>query len=839
MLVNWRKRHGATNKPSSKPPLWLIAAFVVLSCVILPAKGSAEVPEGYDPHDYQKLVSFLELPNGDGKNGDKISENYENYDPLDPSTWRWVGWTDTLPKKVKWIQWNEMGLVGNLDVSNCEALTDLACFGNQLSSLDASDCSALALVDCGSNQLTSLDVTNCPGLRDLHCGENRLSDLDVSSCTAVEFLSCDHNQLRSLDVASCTALRELTCDGNQFSSLDVSGCIDLTTLSCSDNQLSNLDVTGCIELMVLDCSDNQLGSLDVSSCTELIELHCAYNQLTFADLPPAPTIPGGTYLYSPQADVEIGSGGVIVFGEEIDLSDQAKVGGVDTVFTWYDDAGAVVTPATAGGGRFTFGEESEGKTVYCEMTNEALPDLGLRTTSVTITRVYDQHDYDKLRDFLEQPNGAGKNGNKISASYSPLDPTTWVGVTWSDAPPKKVTAIQWYEKGLVGNLDVSNCTALLHLYCSNNQLGSLDLSDHAASVLLACINNQLSDLDVSNCTSLVWLNCNANRLSSLDVSDCTALVSLGCGCNQLSDLDVSNCTALKWLNCNTNRLSSLDVSDCTALVGLGCGCNRLSDLDVSNCTALEWLECSANQLISLKVTGCSALAMLFCLYNQLTFADLPSALPVAGGTYVYAPQADIAIGSHGAVTAGDKIDLSDQARVGAVDTVFTWYDVHGAEITPTTAEGGKFTFGGEFEGKTIYCSMTNTALPDLTLRTTAVRIDAAHQITFIKPTDANDENDPVNISSGSLVIARIDGDLTAIDGATISVDGGEEQQAAVAGGIVYYLLPAGLESGQHTITLELTTGDGGRIPASVTFHWNSHRRGFGFGRFDFGDVDEQ
>ena len=114
MLENWRKRSGATNKPSSRPPLWLMTAFVVLSCVILPAKGSAEAPEGYDPHDYQKLVSFLELPNGDGKNGNKISASYS---PLDTSTWTWVGWTYTLPKKVSWIQWNVMGLVGSLDVA--------------------------------------------------------------------------------------------------------------------------------------------------------------------------------------------------------------------------------------------------------------------------------------------------------------------------------------------------------------------------------------------------------------------------------------------------------------------------------------------------------------------------------------------------------------------------------------------------------------------------------------------------------------------------------------------------------------------------------------------------
>ncbi|NLU42136.1 MAG: hypothetical protein GXX08_08020 [Firmicutes bacterium] len=197
------------------------------------------------------------------------------------------------------------------------------------------------------------------------------------------------------------------------------------------------------------------------------------------------------------------------------------------------------------------------------------------------------------------------------------------------------------------------------------------------------------------------------------------------------------------------------------------------------------------------------------------------------------------IGSAGAILAGEEIDLSAQARVGEVDTVFSWYNSEGIEVTPTTASGGKFTFGGEFGGQTIYCRMTNSALPDLTLDTTDVFVELGPlQIVFIKPTAANDESNPANISSGSLVIARIDGDISAVSSVTISLDDGEKQQAVVAGGMVCHLLPAGLDDGGHTVTIELTMGDGTKISESVTFHWTSRRRGFGFGRFDFGNVDE-
>ena len=132
---------------------------------------------------------------------------------------------------------------------------------------------------------------------------------------------------------------------------------------------------------------------------------------------------------------------------------------------------------------------------------------------------YDEHDYEKLKAFLELANEAGTNGSKLSAGYDPDNPDTWAGVTWSDSTPKRVTHINWAPMGLIGNLDVSGCTELKSLDCENNHLDSLN---------------------VSNCTALESLNCYHNRLTSLHASNCTALQSLDCYDNQLSTLDLSN-----------------------------------------------------------------------------------------------------------------------------------------------------------------------------------------------------------------------------------------------------------------------------------------------------------
>ena len=229
---------------------------------------------------------------------------------------------------------------------------------------------------------------------------------------------------------------------------------------------------------------------------------------------------------------------------------------------------------------------------------------------------------------------------------------------------------------LITSLDVSACTALRELRCSNNQLTSLDVSGCTSLTKLNCGYNPLRSLDVSGCTALTTLDC-INLLTSLDVSGCTALKELtditvdtlkvhGKSMNTLvvggkiKVLDANACTSLTSLSCSDNQLTSLDVRDCTALTSLTCSDNPLRSLDVSGCTALKELtditvdtlkvhgksmntlvvggkikvldanactsltslNCSNNQLTSLDVSGCTHLMYLSCYNNQLRSLDL-------------------------------------------------------------------------------------------------------------------------------------------------------------------------------------------------------------------------
>jgi hypothetical protein len=170
------------------------------------------------------------------------------------------------------------------------------------------------------------------------------------------------------------------------------------------------------------------------------------------------------------------------------------------------------------------------------------------------------------------------------------------------------------------SIDVSNCTTLKWLDCSNSHFTTPDVSKNTALRYLVCTSSQITNLDVSPLTALEWLDCDKNKLTTLDVSKNTALSTLKCSDNLLTTLDVSKNTALSKLYCNANQLSALNVS--AALYTLECKANKFTNLDITRCTDLHFLNCDANQLTTLDVSKNTSLWSLYCNANQLTALDV-------------------------------------------------------------------------------------------------------------------------------------------------------------------------------------------------------------------------
>lgn len=177
-------------------------------------------PDGYNDHDYQKMVAFFEQTDENGvRNGEKLSEDY---DPTDPETW-WEYDGDYCRGSIEWTtvageyrlyeiffggssnSAHPLELVGNLDVSGCTALVKVRCWSwgdIQLTGLDVSGCAALEVLDCDGNELTELDISGCAALEALDCRNNWLTELDVSANTRLSYLYCSGNQLTELDLSN-------------------------------------------------------------------------------------------------------------------------------------------------------------------------------------------------------------------------------------------------------------------------------------------------------------------------------------------------------------------------------------------------------------------------------------------------------------------------------------------------------------------------------------------------------------------------------------------------------------------------------------------------------------
>ena len=216
--------------------------------------------------------------------------------------------------------------------------------------------------------------------------------------------------------------------------------------------------------------------------------------------------------------------------------------------------------------------------------------------------------------------------------------------------------------------------------------------------------------------------------------------------NLFEDVDFSGYNYILADYTVTNEIVSLDVSRATTLDVLYCENNSLSELDVSKNTTLRLLYVENNNLSSIDVSKNSMLEVLSLYNNNLTFASLPQR-KASYNTYEYQPQQDLA-----ATCTYGTVDLNSQFTaldINGVEktTVYTWFledDTPLVNGIDYTQENGVFYFQ-QLPASPVYCLMTNSAFPDLTLRTVEITMDmvAPTHITWTGEADL-DWHNPFN-----------------------------------------------------------------------------------------------
>lgn len=690
---------------------------------------------------------------------------------------------------------DELAKITSVDLSKMTGVKDLDISKNNVSSLDLSAMSALNKVAATNNRLTSLtfpadasnletiDVSNnlnvTTGQLNPDAGTNSLLATDWSKAKNLTSLNVTANPANDLnlwfgesfDISANTKLTTLTVNGCGFSTLDISNQTALKTLNAQWNELTSIDLSkmvlsGGIAML----AHNALKTLVIpAGTTGMTRLNVAYNALTFAKLPAVGiTKTESNYVYTPQDAVKIS----LTADNVADLSALAKVGDKESVFVWKQ--GTDVLPETAytvNNGVFKF--TADVKDVYCEITNEALPKLTLTTSQVTSLGLLP-----KLMTIdVVVPDGAAKTFNSFGINTE-AEGGQDIFIDWGDGTPVAASLAystsDYAPEDIEGEVKGNKIT----VYGNPEKITYVAVNGSYDWTTGAPVKAMATAVDLSALTSLKKLNLSYNQIETLDLTANRSLTVLNLNSNKLTkfDHDLPELTELNLGNYGSNadkkygdnkfteinfsklpKLSNLTVSymeyplDFTKIENVGTvyaiGCG-LTSVDFSKSTKLTYASLNYNKLTNVDATGITGKANLFLIGNEitavtlpkslgnvnlsnnkLTFATLPAVNSISG-TLTYAPQAVVEV----SVKDGSVVDLSSLAKVGETETVFSWA-VDSNDFKDYTVAGGVFTFTKS--ATNAVCTMTNAALPKLTLTTVPVTV-AVSGVTEIESEDAEE-----------------------------------------------------------------------------------------------------
>ncbi|MBR2823665.1 MAG: leucine-rich repeat domain-containing protein [Clostridia bacterium] len=172
-------------------------------------------------------------------------------------------------------------------------------------------------------------------------------------------------------------------------------------------------------------------------------------------------------------------------------------------------------------------------------------------------------------------------------------------------------------------LDVNTCSALEHLIVNNARLSTLSINNLPALRFVECAGNEpMSSLSITACSALDGVDCSGCRLANLQIGACSEFWDLNCADNLLVTLDIASCAALGNLQCANNRLTALPVTNLPNLVDLDCSNNLITALDFTGCDSLQDLNCSNNRITALNTAGCEFLSKVNCANNRLSSLNL-------------------------------------------------------------------------------------------------------------------------------------------------------------------------------------------------------------------------
>ena len=555
-------------------------------------------------------------------------------------------------------------------------------------------------------------------------------------------------------------------------------------LEINDNEkrIDNLSsITSLTALKEININGTNVSSLNFSSFTNLRGIYLWDTPLFWDDVI-LPLSPMDDLRLSGNTCISIGTplddySSVAANGTEIDLSEFAVVDGQNSTYQWYQEVEfsepIKVEMQTVGGemGKFLL-QGTPGVCYYCEIKNPLYDDWAIVTSRCKITRNSDQYaqaDIDGLKKLAEANPQVPQLQEFVDSKGWELE--NWesgqdvIRTEWSSDETARLIhlfiRLDWSEKpDSISSLDLSSFTELKYFECERfMNITELDLSKNTKLEELYLYSRNLKEIDLSPCPNLKRFRFGTlssgeygpeeyqrTSLSKLEISQCTQLEDLYLEQAHITSLDLAPFQNLRQLHIEycpdlavTNfvqarRLYSLELPNTTQfqdlINNLPSNVTRLLLQDTQY--TLPPVDKMAN-LIDLGLPEYMESIDLQDLPNLQTLdmgfrrgklryskvENYRSTIWYNGETYI-----ELKSPSHPDEPKwfenGDTIDLSSEAIVNGVETIFLWInDKYNTEeknaLVPVDGKPGVFVLNSqEEEYGSYHCKLMNPQFCEIT-----------------------------------------------------------------------------------------------------------------------------
>ena len=596
----------------------------------------------------------------------------------------------------------------SLDITQARSLNDLRLIGTNLYSLDLGYNLALRKLVATGNHFTELNIR---GINDRY-QKNFLSDINLSN-----------NEMTTVSLNDMGTINHLNLSNNKLTELLLKDADNMVTLDLSNNALETVNLSYCSLMTDCNISNNNISIITMPEEISLKNFDCSNNNLSF---PTLPVVEGVNYTYTPQKEVVIATKAPGIDLEEHNLNGK-------TVYTWKTTSGETLAEGTdyrITDGMTTFLDPAVGKTGFCEMTNEAFPELIVNTTKVEIAEM----PTNVIGTFTTTENGTG---TLILRAHE----NTTICIDWRG----NGSGVHTYN---VTN-DIVQTAVKTH---ANSECKVYSYDENAPLYVFSIRDVKMKNVDLTNMKNLVLVNITRGGISEIKLPESTNLSELILEGNEFENIDLSKyASQLRMISLNNNKFKEFDASPYKNIFSLTMGNNEMTSITLDN-PNLYNLDLCGNQLSTLDLSKANGVSQLFLTNNQFESIDLSplknlvalyldrnrfkfSTLPVPNSKYalyLYANQAPVKVEVNDGI-----VDLATEAYVEDTPTTYRWF-INDPWINEETGEleGEELYYEGEdkecsiVDGKTYFlkaldnlvCAMTNEKFPNLTLFTEPVTV---------------------------------------------------------------------------------------------------------------------